>query len=200
MSRAPRDHVMQALEAYAQGHFPMDSLDAQDEPLPFYTADPRCILDVTADGLDRLRRKVRRSLAAADPGWTPRVDGAFEATLEGCMATRADGDGVWLTPRLAELYRGMHAAGFAHSFELWDGDVLLAGVLGVVLARAAMLESMFHTVSHAGNVNLVRTLERLVAQGVELCDIQLPTEHTRRLGARAISARDYDRRLRSALI
>lgn len=185
-----------ALYAYAQGLFPMD--DESAEELPFYTADPRCVLDISDAGLERMRRKVRRSLAR-DPGWTPAVDRDFEATLAGCMSPRADDDGVWLTPRLAELYRGMHAAGFGHSFELWEGHRLAMGAIGVVLGRAAMLESMFHDEPHAGNVGLVRTLERLAAGGIELCDIQLPTPHTLRLGAQAIPEREYRRRLDRAL-
>ena len=182
---------------YAEGLFPMDDLAAQDEPLPFYTADPRCVFDITPAGLERLRRKLRRSLAR-DPGWTPDTDRDFDAVLAGCMRPRP-GDGVWLTERMAELYRGMHAAGFAHSFELWDGDRLLMGALGVVLGRAAMLESMFHDEPHAGNVGLVRTLERLAAGGIELCDIQLPTPHTLRLGAQSIPESEYRRRLGRAL-
>ena len=189
--------VAYALQGYAQGVFPMDDLSAQDEPLAFYTADPRCIFDISPAGMERLRRKLRRSLAK-DPGWVPTVDRGFEAVLAGCMRPRT-GDGVWLTPRLAELYRGMHAAGFAHSFELWDGGRLLMGALGVVLGRAAMLESMFHDAPDAGNVGLVRTLEGLAAHGIELCDIQLPTPHTLRLGAECISEREYQTRLGRAL-
>ena len=196
MPHSPID-VGLALSAYSQGLFPMDDPEAPDEPLPFYTADPRAVLDLSPAGLQRLRRKLRRSLAR-DPGWTPAVDRDFEAVLAGCMRPRPR-DGVWLTPRLADLYRGMHRAGHAHSFELWEGDRLAAGALGVVLGRAAMLESMFHAIPHAGNVGLVRTLEGLAGRGVELCDIQLPTDHTMRLGAELIPAGEYRRRLERAL-
>jgi leucyl/phenylalanyl-tRNA---protein transferase len=184
-----------ALSAYAQGLFPMDDPQAQHEPLAFYRADPRAIFDL-AD-IDRTRRAVRRSLAA-DPGWQPATDRAFDAVVAGCARPRA-GDGVWITPRLAELYARLHAAGLAHSFELWHGDALAAGILGVALGRAVLLESMFHTVPHAGNVNLVRTLERLRRAGVTLCDIQLISDHTRRLGAREIPAAEFERRLSAAL-
>src|SRR4051794_21967162 len=142
-----------ALAAYAQGLFPMDSEDAQDEPLPFYRAQPRTVLPIDAHGLAALRRRLRRSLAR-DPGWQPRIDAAFEVVLRSCARPRREDDGTWLTPRMKEMYRGLRARGAAHSFELWEGDELLAGVLGVVLGRAAMLESMFHRRSHAGNVNL----------------------------------------------
>ncbi|MGI8624755.1 MAG: leucyl/phenylalanyl-tRNA--protein transferase [Solirubrobacteraceae bacterium] len=189
--------VTLALSAYAQGLFPMDDPAAQGSPLAFYRADPRAVFDLAPHALEATRRRVRRSLAR-DPGWEPATDRAFTRVVEQCARPRA-GDGVWLTPRLARLYERLHAAGVAHSFELWQGDTLAAGVLGVVLGRAALLESMCHTVPHAGNVNVVRTLERLAAVGVELCDIQLISDHTRRLGAVEIPARDFERRLRRAL-
>jgi len=189
--------VTLALAAYVQGLFPMDDPDAQEEPLPFYRADPRAVFELSDEGLDGVRRRVRRSLAR-DPGWTSAVDRGFPTVVARCALPR-DSGGIWLTPRLARLYGKLHAAGVAHSFELWDGDEVVAGILGVVLGRAAMLETMFHTAGHAGNVNLVRTLERLRTAGVELCDIQLASDHTRRLGAVEIPARDFEARLRRAL-
>jgi leucyl/phenylalanyl-tRNA---protein transferase len=97
------------------------------------------------------------------------------------------------------LYRRLHEVGLAHSFEIHAGGGLAAGLIGVLLGRAAMLESMFHTVPHAGNVLLCRTLDELAAHGFVLCDIQLPTEHTTRLGARLIAREEYEERLRAAL-
>jgi len=58
---------------------------------------------------------------------------------------------------------------------------------------------MFHRVPHAGNVLLARTLDDLAANGFVLCDIQLPTEHTTRLGARLVPRAAYEARLREAL-
>jgi leucyl/phenylalanyl-tRNA--protein transferase len=189
--------VTLALAAYVQGLFPMDDPEAQDEPLAFYRADPRAVFELDGRALDDIRRRVRRSLAR-DPGWQPAMDRAFPSVVARCALPRDDG-GVWLTPRLARLYGKLHAAGIAHSFELWNGGELLAGVLGVVLGRAAILETMFHRVDHAGNVNLVRTLERLAVAGVELCDIQLASDHTRRLGAVEIPAAEFEVRLRRAV-
>jgi leucyl/phenylalanyl-tRNA--protein transferase len=171
----------------------MDDPDAQHRDLPFYRADPRAVFDISPAGLAATRRVVRRSLAK-DPGWQPRVDGAFRRVVAECAQPRAD-DGIWLTPRMAALYDNLRQAGFAHTFELWDGDELLAGIVGVVLGRAALLETMFHTRPHAGNVNLVRTLERLADAGIELCDIQLISDHTKRLGAIEIPAAEFEARL-----
>lgn len=186
-----------ALSAYAQGLFPMDDPRAQHRPLPFYRADPRALLELDPASLGATRRRVRRSLAR-DPGWRPALDEGFSRVVAGCARPRDEG-GVWLTPRLGRLYAALRAIGVAHAFELWDGEELVAGILGVVLGRAAMLETMFHTTPHAGNVNLVRTLQRLAAAGIELCDIQIASDHTRRLGAIEVPARRFEARLRSAL-
>lgn len=191
--------VSRVLGLYAIGLFPMDEPGRPE--LPWWTADPRTIFELDPASLQATRRKVRRSMAAGErEGWALRLDLGFEEVLESCARPRHDGDGVWITERLKDVYRALHAAGRAHSFELRDGDELLAGVLAVTLDGAAMLESMFHRRPHAGNVALVLTLEALAAAGCALCDVQLSTDHLRRLGVREISQADYEARLREALL
>ncbi|WP_205699553.1 leucyl/phenylalanyl-tRNA--protein transferase [Conexibacter sp. SYSU D00693] len=192
--------VGRILGLYALGLFPMDE-EGRTE-LPWWTADPRTVFELDPDALAHTRRKVRRSVAVGErEGWQLRLDLAFDRVLQGCARPRRDGDGVWLTPRMGALYGALHAAGHAHSFELWDADgrELLAGVLAVTLDGAAMLESMFHLRPHAGNVALLRTLETLASGGCVVCDVQLSTPHLLRLGAQEISQVAYEERLRAAV-
>jgi leucyl/phenylalanyl-tRNA--protein transferase len=184
------------VSGYARGWFPMD--DGFSREVPWYAPDPRAVFDLDPHSLERTRRVVRRSLRACGD-WPLLVDGRFEEVVERCGRPRAPDDGVWLTPRMARLYGDLHAAGLAHSFEVWVDGRLAAGMVAVTIGAAAMLESMFHTVPHAGNVLVVKTLESLAAGGCRLCDIQLISEHTRRLGAREIPRRVYEERLRVAL-
>jgi leucyl/phenylalanyl-tRNA---protein transferase len=190
--------VEQAIALYAAGYFPMDDPAEADGPLPFYAAERRAVFDLDEQARAVLRKRLRRSLRAGE-GWRLTADERFEEVLGACARPREPGDGVWITQRLQTLYRRLHEAGLAHSFEIQARDGLAAGLIGVLLGRAAMLESMFHTVPHAGNVLLSRTLDELAARGFALCDIQLPTEHTTRLGARLIAREDYEQRLRAAL-
>jgi len=190
--------VEQAIALYAAGYFPMDDPAEAHGPLPFYSAERRAVFDLDAPARDALRKRLRRSLRAGE-GWRLATDERFEEVLAACARPREPGDGVWITPRLQTLYRRLHEAGLAHSFEIHAAEALAAGLIGVLLGRAAMLESMFHTVPHAGNVLLSRTLDELAARGAALCDIQLPTEHTTRLGARLIAREEYEQRLRAAL-
>jgi leucyl/phenylalanyl-tRNA--protein transferase len=188
------------LGLYAQGLFPMDEMGPPTPAeLPWWIADPRTVLPLDAPARARLRRRVRRSIAARDD-WELRLSTAFDTVIERCAQPRGPGDGVWLTPRMHALYRVLHAAGHAHTFEIWvDGDTLAAGLIAVTLGRAAMLESMCHGVPHAGNVLVSRTLDALAGGGATLCDIQTATPHTLRLGAVQISRAEYEKRLQEAL-
>ena len=181
---------------YAQGLFPMDEPGAAE--LPWWVADPRTIFELDPAGRARVRRRVRRSLRARDD-WVLRADAAFDEVIAACARPRAPDDGVWLTPRMHALYRTLRATGHAHTFELWAGGALAAGMVGVTVGRAAMLESMFHRVPHAGNALVSLTLDMLAGAGVELCDIQTATPHTLFLGAVQVSRAEYERRLHAAL-
>jgi leucyl/phenylalanyl-tRNA--protein transferase len=175
---------------YARGLFPMED--------GWYAADPRAVFDLSPSSVARVRRKVARSLREGE-GWELRVDSSFSDVVAACARPRGPDDGVWLEPWIAEQYAVLHGAGMAHTFEMWIDGRLAAGMIGVTIGRAAFLESMFHTVPHAGNVLLVRTLEALAAAGCELCDIQTPTDHTMRLGAVQLPRAEFERRLAAAL-
>lgn len=172
---------------YSLGLFPMED--------GWYAAEPRAVMPL--DSLDLVRRKLARSLRAGD--FSFRVDAAFSSVIEGCARPRSAADGVWLNPWIAEQYARLRAVGLAHTFEIWSDGSLAAGMIAVTLRRAAFLESMFHTVPHAGNVLLVRTLEHLAASGFTLADIQTPTDHTLRLGAVQLPRAEFERRLAEAL-
>jgi leucyl/phenylalanyl-tRNA--protein transferase len=192
--------VEQAVAMYAAGYFPMDDPSEARGPLPFYAAERRAVFELDDASRAAVRRRLRRSLRAGDDaGWRLTRDERFEEVVASCARPREPGDGVWITPRLQNLYRRLHEAGLAHSYEIHAGETLAGGVIAVLLARAAMLESMFHRIPHAGNVLLARTLDDLAERGVSVCDIQLPTEHTTRVGARLIPRAEYEARLRSAL-
>jgi leucyl/phenylalanyl-tRNA--protein transferase len=184
------------LGLYAQGLFPMDEPGARE--LPWWVADPRAVFELDPGARARLRRRVRRSLRAND-AWELRVDSAFDEVIHACARPRNPGEGVWLTPRMHALYRALNAAHHAHTFEVWADGRLAAGLIAVMLGRAALLESMFHRVPHAGNALLSLTLDALAGGGCELCDIQTATPHTLRLGAVQLARADYEERLRDAL-
>lgn len=189
--------VAEAVALYAAGWFPMD--DERAPELPWYAAEQRATFPLEADFRAGLRRRLRRDVRACQ-GFGLTISTEYARVLDLCAQPPHAAEGVWISPRLKRLYRALNEAGVAHSFELRtpDGE-LAAGILGIVLGRAALLESMRKVRPRAGNALLVATLDHLAASGFALCDIQLPTPHTLRLGADLIPRREYERRLAAAL-
>ncbi len=176
------------LKAYRLGAFPMAHWDGR---IYWFSPDPRCIFPLDAFKIPRsLRQTIRRAK------FEVRVDTAFARVLAGC-ADRPEG--TWISPEIARVYGELHARGYAHSVESWQGGELAGGLYGVALGGAFFGESMFTRVPDASKVALVALVERLRTRGFALLDTQWRTEHLARFGAVEIPRREYLRRLRAAL-
>ena len=84
---------------------------------------------------------------------------------------------------MVSAYGQLHAIGFAHSFEAWEGEALVGGLYGVSLGAAFFGESMFAARPDASKLAFVESVEWLAAAGVRLIDCQVRTEHLARFGA-----------------
>lgn len=128
-----------------------------------------------------LQRQLNRSR------FTTAIDRAFSDVVDGCAAR----DETWISNELKDIYRRLHVAGYAHSFETWQGEELAGGILGVTLGGAFIGESMFYRISEGSKVALVRLVEHLRQQAFVLFDAQIQNPHLKRFGAYVISEREY---------
>lgn len=177
------------LRAYAMGIFPMS--DGRDEP-EIHWIDPRRRGILPLEGF-HLSRSLSRRIRSGNQRVT--VDTAFEAVVEACAAR----DETWISQRIQRLYAQLHALGFAHSVEVWDGAELVGGVYGVTLGSAFFGESMFSRATDASKVALAYAVHRLRAGGFRLFDTQFLTPHLASLGGTEISRAEYHRLLGEAL-
>lgn len=177
--------VSELLAGYAAGAFLMDNGDG----LNWYTSRVRALVP-----LDE-RFHPPRSLARAYPKFEVRLNADFAGVVDGCAAREE----TWISPELREIYLALHAAGHAHSFETWRGERLAGGVLGLTLGGAYIGESMFHAVTDASKVALVRLVDHLRARGFVLFDAQLQNPHLARFGTYEVGEREYARLLKRAL-
>jgi leucyl/phenylalanyl-tRNA--protein transferase len=76
---------------------------------------------------------------------------------------------------------------------------LAGGVYGLAIGGFFSAESMYHRVADASKVALASLVARLRTQGFLLIDVQMVTEHTRRVGAVELSRRKYLCRLQEAI-
>ena len=162
--------------AYREGIFPWFS---DDWPIAWWCPDPRFVL--APSGL-RVSRSLQRVIRSGR--FRVTADQRFGEVIRRCRHTPREGqDGTWITSGMVQAYEALHAAGDAHSVEVWEGGELVGGLYGVAMGRCFFGESMFAAVSNASKVGFVWLVRALAASGVELIDCQVHTDHLGRFGA-----------------
>jgi leucyl/phenylalanyl-tRNA--protein transferase len=173
------------LDAYTRGIFPWFG---DDDPLLWWSPDPRMVLVARELRVSRSLRRVVRS-----GRFRVTMDTAFAEVMAGCAEPRRDHDGTWITAEMTEAYLHLAALGFAHSVETWSDGELAGGLYGVAIGRMFFGESMFSRVADASKVALVHLARQLERWGIPMIDCQMSTAHLASLGARDISRADFIR-------
>lgn len=177
------------VQAYAQGYFLMAGEDS--ETLGWYSSRERALIPL--DDRFCYPRSLQRWLN--QERFTVAVDRDFQAVVEGC----ANRETTWISTELKGVYWALHQAGWAHSFETWEGDRLAGGILGIVIGGAFIGESMFYQIPDGSKVAMVKLVERLRSRNFVLFDAQMNNPHLERFGAYTVSDRQYQKQLRYAL-
>ncbi len=173
------------LGAYSVGVFPMaDNRDATS----VYWVEPRRRAILPLDGF-RLSRSLRKRIVS--DRFRVTVDTAFEQVLQLCAESVEGRPETWINSGIERVFLTLHAMGFAHSVECWDGERLVGGLYGLALGRAFFGESMVSRATDASKVALACLVARLKAGGFTLLDCQFQTSHLESLGAIEIERADY---------
>ena len=184
--------------AYRSGVFPWPG---DEGPLPWFSPNPRGVLPLDHFRLSKsLKQRLRRC------GWHATVDANFPAVIASC-ANRLNGESTWINDAMRSAYTELHDLGWAHSVEVWDGELLIGGCYGLLLGGVFTGESMFHRETDASKIALLELSTRLHEAGGSLVDVQMLTDHLASLGAISIGRslflellheiRDDDVRLRT---
>ncbi|HIK29948.1 MAG TPA: leucyl/phenylalanyl-tRNA--protein transferase [Oscillatoriales cyanobacterium M59_W2019_021] len=180
------------IQGYAQGYFLM----ANDEKggtstLDWYMSRERALMPL--DDRFRYPKSLRRVLN--QNRFSVAINRNFDAVVEGC----ADRPTTWISPQLQQIYRQLHRARWAHSFETWQGDRLAGGVLGIAIGGAFIGESMFYRIPDGSKVALVRLVEYLRSRQFLVFDAQLMNPHLSRFGAYIVEMHHYRQLLHRAI-
>jgi leucyl/phenylalanyl-tRNA--protein transferase len=180
------------LLAYRSGIFPM--ADGREDPEIFYVEPRRrAIIPLTGFRCSRSLTKLLRH-----DRYRVSCNEDFAGVIAACAQPRPDHPETWISRRIEASYRAMHAAGYAHSIEVWDGETLIGGLYGVAFDRVFCGESMFSRADNASKLALAWLVAAMRFAGMELLDCQFMTEHLASLGAVEISQDDYCERLARA--
>ena len=171
------------LDAYRRGIFPWFG---DEDPLLWWSPDPRMVLFVDELHLSRSLRKTMRS-----GRFVVTADRAFSAVMSGCAEPRGDSEGTWITTEMRAAYARLAALGYAHSIEAWQDEQLVGGLYGVAIGRIFFGESMFARVSDASKVAFATLVRQLQQWQFRMIDCQMPTAHLASLGAREIPRPDF---------
>jgi leucyl/phenylalanyl-tRNA--protein transferase len=166
------------LDASRRGIFPWFS---DGDPILWWSPDPRTVLRPSQVHVSHSLRKRLRKQA-----FMITLDRAFAAVLDGCAAPRADDAGTWLSQPMRRAYGALHAAGFAHSVEVWMDGELAGGIYGVAIGRMFFGESMFTRRTDASKIAMARLAAQLDRWSFPLIDCQLETDHLLSLGAESM--------------
>lgn len=181
------------LRAYAMGVFPM--AEHRDDPSVFWV-EPRQRAILPLDGF-HLSRSLRKTIAS--DRFRVTTDTAFEQVIALCAESADDRPDTWINPAIERVFVALHARGFAHSVECWDGDRLVGGLYGLALGRAFFGESMVSRARDASKVAIAALVARLRVGGFALLDCQFITDHLASLGAVEVPREHYLSLLSDAL-
>jgi leucyl/phenylalanyl-tRNA--protein transferase len=178
------------LAAYKKGIFPWYD---DGQPILWWSPDPRCILRVDELHISRrLRQQLRKSTAEL------RFNYAFADVIRACAGDRKSQQGTWITGDMITAYAQLHADGWAHSIEVWDGDTLAGGIYGLSIGRVFFGESMFSAEANASKIALLGLTEQMKADGLEIIDCQVVSQHLMTLGATLIPRAEFTQFLGTA--
>jgi leucyl/phenylalanyl-tRNA--protein transferase len=176
------------LVAYRTGIFPWYE---EGQPILWWSPDPRCVLRPQEFHVSRrLHQYVRRSTL------TLSCNRAFEKVIEACAGRRTSQQGTWITADVINAYKQLHADGWAHSVEVWDGEELVGGIYGLSIGRVFFGESMFNRQDNASKFAMLGLCSILAQNDFELLDCQVLSQHLLTLGARLITRSEFSQMLR----
>ena len=180
--------ISSIVEGYSQGYFLMAG---DDDKLDWYSSRQRTLIPLD----DRFRYPKSLQRVLNQERFSVTINGDFKAVCEGC----ADRDSTWISNELMDIYLALHRAGWAHSFETWQGDKLAGGVLGIAIRGAFIGESMFYRITEGSKVAMVKLVEHLRKNDYVLFDAQLQNPHLERFGSVVIDSKEYKKMLKQAM-
>lgn len=178
------------LNGYANGIFPM--ADSRADPyINWYTSRRRGIIPLNQFHVSSNVRRIVRN-----HHYHIKFDYEFSKVMKAC----ADRSTTWISDEIIDSYCRLFEMGHAHSVSVYNKEwKLVGGQYGVSLGAAFFGESMFSRAKEASKVALFWTHQALLQGGFELWDTQFWTKHLSQFGCIEISAREYERRLKSAI-
>lgn len=167
-----------------EGRVPLLGVCEDPYAVAWFSPDPRPVIDVHQVRMQRsLRQQLRNKVE-----WTTTLNACFDKVVQNCRVGRTP---RWLTDRMVSSLRRLHAAGHAHSVEVWEGDELVGGTFGVRVGGIFSADSQFTLRSGAGKVAVAGLARRVAESGGVAVDVQREGHHATLVGAAPMPRAEY---------
>jgi leucyl/phenylalanyl-tRNA--protein transferase len=175
------------INAYQSGIFPWYN---PEEPIYWWSPDPRAVLYPNEIRLSRSLRKSIRSIQ--NNGYQIRFDSHFAGVVKSCAAPRAQSEGTWISNQMFLAYVELHKMGVAHSVEVWnDKNELVGGLYGIATGGVFSGESMFSKERDVSKIAFAALAWHMDDWGYSLIDCQIENPHLMSMGAINIPRKEY---------
>lgn len=172
--------VSAIIQNYAQGNFLMAD---NNDNLGWYWSNQRTLIPL--DERFRYPKSLKRVLNQNQ--FSVAINRDFAAVCRGC----ANRETTWISKELIDIYLQLNRAGWAYSFETWQGNELAGGILGIAIKGAFIGESMFYNIPDGSKVAMVKLVEHLRNKNFVVLDAQMQNPHLERFGSYIIDSDSY---------
>lgn len=170
------------LNAYRNGIFPWFN---EGEPILWWSPSERAVLEPSQVHISRSLNKFLRKKP-----FTIKVNTCFEDVILACQQTRQT-TGTWITDDMIAAYCELNKHKLAHSVEVFDDDILVGGLYGVMPSAVFCGESMFHTKDNASKVAFWALCKYLSRANCPLIDCQLENPYLKTFSVKTVSRAAY---------
>ena len=177
--------------AYTLGVFPWFN---QGEPILWWYPNPRAIISTNKLYIGKSTRKFLRKTP-----YKISINKAFEDVIQNCSNAPFRKEGTWISPIMKKAYLQLHLAGYAHSIEIWDEDLLIGGLYGVAINGYFSGESMFYRKDNASKLALITLNRLLLTYDIPFIDCQINNPFLTSMGCQDISLDCYQALKKQAL-
>jgi leucyl/phenylalanyl-tRNA--protein transferase len=147
------------------------------EQLRWFSPETRAVFRPT-----QYRYSLRKESFYAHCNFKFTWDRSFNAVLHGCRHFHPT-EQPWLNDQTVIAYSELHQQGFGHSLEAWEGDELVAGIMGLNLGRIFFGLTLFHRKDDSGKFIIMSLVKFLGQKKFELIDCQRMTPFLKSMGA-----------------
>ena len=184
--------IDQILKAYALGLFPM-AICADAPEYHWIRPEKRGVIFIDKFHIPKSMKKFM-----ANSSYKVTKNKAFYHVLSGCREICENRKGTWINRDIMDMFKRLHQAGYAHSYECWDDKgKLVGGLYGLNMGRIFSGESMFHLQDNVSKLALLKTVYWLKGLGMDWMDVQMVTPLLKAFGASYVKKLDYFKLLRA---